>query len=45
LVPLTFVTHEVREANFMAALDVIRTFDDVGEIANVIRVENGYKQP
>lgn len=43
LVPLTFVTHEVREAGVMAALDVIRNFPEVGEVANVIRVENGHR--
>jgi hypothetical protein len=35
------VTHTVQEANFMAAIDIIKGINGVGEVANLIRVENG----
>lgn len=41
LVPLVFVTHAVQEANLMAAVNIIRNIGGVGEVANIIRVENG----
>lgn len=38
---LVYVTHEAREADFMASLDEIAKLEAVNEVATIIRVEDG----
>ncbi|NLJ99186.1 MAG: ACT domain-containing protein, partial [Tissierellia bacterium] len=40
-VSLVFITHDSREGNIREAMDNIISIEDVVEVANLIRVENG----
>ena len=43
-VPLVFITHEARESDIQKALQEVNSIDEVIEIGNIIRVENGQER-